>query len=319
MTIHAEKGKMKKNTENIENVIILGAGPAGLAAALYTARAELKPLVLAGSELGGQMALTDRIENYPGFPQGVGGIELAELFQKNAEKFGARVEYEAAQGIDLSNSPFLIKTFGKEFKTKVLIIATGASSKKLNIPGEKEFCGKGVSFCATCDGAFFKNKHVAVVGGGDSALEEGLFLTRYASMVTIIHRRKGLRASVLLQERVKENNKINFIWNTIVEEIIGNQTVNSLRLKDIITNTQTNISVDGIFIFIGHTPNSGLFKNWLEMDKNGYLQVDQHARTKIPGVFAAGEVADPSYRQVVTSAGIGAASAIEAIRFLQDK
>ena len=318
MTIHAEKGKMKKNTENIENVIILGAGPAGLAAALYTARAELKPLVLAGSELGGQMALTDRIENYPGFPQGVGGIELAELFQKNAEKFGARVEYEAAQDIDLSNSPFLIKTFGKEFKTKVLIIATGASSKKLNIPGEKEFCGKGVSFCATCDGAFFKNKHVAVVGGGDSALEEGLFLTRYASMVTIIHRRKGLRASVLLQERVKENNKINFIWNTIVEEIIGNQTVNSLRLKDIITNTQTNISVDGIFIFIGHTPNSDLFKNWLEMDKNGYLQVDQHARTKIPGVFAAGEVADPSYRQVVTSAGMGAASAIEAIRFLQD-
>ena len=302
----------------IENVIILGTGPAGLAAALYTARADLSPLVLTGTDLGGQVALTDRIENYPGFPQGVGGSELAELFQKTAERFGARVEYETATGVDLSKLPYKVLTYDKEYLAKTIIITTGASPNKLNIPGEKELRGKGVSYCATCDGWFFKDKKVAVVGGGDSALEEGLFLTRFASLVSIIHRRDKLRASALLQKRARENPKIHFIWNSIIEEIQGIDSVNSLLLKNIVTNEVNTVNVDGVFIFIGHLPNTQIFKDYLELDNKGYLVVDQRMRTKIPGVFAAGEVADGLYRQVITSAGMGAAAGIEATRYLEN-
>jgi thioredoxin reductase (NADPH) len=300
----------------IENVIILGTGPAGLSAALYTARAELQPLVLTGMDLGGQAALTDRIENYPGFPQGVGGGELADLFQKTAERFGARIVYETALSVDISNSPYKVFTFEKEYWTRTIIIATGASPNNLNIPGEKEFRGKGVSYCATCDGSFFKDKKVVVVGGGDSALEEALFLTRFASSVTIIHRRKELRAGALLQKRVKANPNIHFLLNSIVEEIKGKDSVDSLFIKNTATNAKSILKADGVFIFIGHSPNTQLFKNCLDLDDKRYLVVDQRMRTKIPGIFAAGEVADGLYRQVITSAGMGAAAGIEVTRFL---
>jgi len=301
----------------MEKVIILGTGPAGLAAALYAARADLHPLVLTGTDLGGQAALTDQIENYPGFPDGVDGGELAELFQKTAERFGARLEYESATSVDLSKAPYKVITYGKEYLAQTIIIATGASYKKLNIPGENELRGKGLSYCATCDGRFFKDKKVAVVGGGDSAIEEGIFLTRFASSVTIIHRRAELRASALLQKRVSENPKIHFIWNSIVEEIRGTDSVNSLSIKNLVTSRVDQINFDGIFIFIGHLPNSQIFNDFLEMDERGYLVIDQRMRTKIPGVFAAGEVADGLYRQVVTSAGMGAAAGIEATKYLE--
>ena len=307
---------MNKKIHQTENVIILGTGPAGLAAALYAARAELNPLVLTGTELGGQAALTDRIENYPGFPQGVGGIELADLFQKTAERFGARIQYETAENVDLASEPFKVKTYDQEYFAKTIIISTGASPNKINVPGENELRGKGVSYCATCDGIFFKDKKVAVIGGGDSALEESLFLTRYAKSVSVIHRRNELRAGVFLQNCARENSKVNFIWDTIVEKINGLDSVQSLELKNLITEARSTFPVNGVFIFIGHSPNTSMFKDQLEMDQMGYLVVDARMRTKIAGVFAAGEVADPHYRQVITSAGMGAAAAIEATRYL---
>jgi thioredoxin reductase (NADPH) len=309
----------EKKEIKTEEILILGTGPAGLAAALYAARADLKPLLLTGTENGGQVALTERIENYPGFPDGVGGSELADLFQRNAERFGARLEYEAATEVDLSKRPFTVKTYGNEYKTKVLIISTGANPNKLDIPGEKEFRGKGVSFCATCDGWFFKDKDVAVVGGGDSALEEGIMLTRFAKAVTIIHRRDQLRAGIILQKRAKNNPKIKYIWNSVVEEIQGTQGVEQLALRNTRDNKKSKLPVDGIFIFIGHSPNTEMFRNQLELDDKGYILTDQRMRTSIPGVFAAGEVCDPFFRQVITSAGMGAAAAISAIRLLESE
>ncbi|MGV8027114.1 MAG: thioredoxin-disulfide reductase [Anaerolineaceae bacterium] len=308
---------MENNEKNIEKVIILGSGPAGLSAAIYAARAELNPLLFTGTAVGGQAALTAVIENYPGFPEGVGGSQLADLFTKNAEKFGARFEYDAVTAVDLTKRPFKVTTYGKEYFTQSLIISTGASSNKLNVAGEKELIGRGVSYCATCDGWFFKDKKVAVVGGGDSALEEGLFLTRYATSVTIIHRRNELRAGALLQKRAKENPKIFFIWDTVVKEIEGKDAVTALNLKNVKTGEITAMAADGIFVFIGHSPNTELFQDSLLLDEMNYIRVDDRMRTNIPGVFAAGEVADSHYRQVVTSAGMGAAAAIEATRFLE--
>lgn len=305
--------------KKIEEVIILGTGPAGLSAALYAARAGLNPLILTGTEIGGQAALTDRIENYPGFPDGVGGSELAELFQKNAERFGARMEYDSATGVDVSQRPFEVKTYSKEYRAKVLIITTGASPNKLNVPGEDKFRGRGVSYCATCDGWFFKDKNVVVVGGGDSALEEGIFLTRYANSVSIIHRRDQLRASAILQTRAKKNKKIKYIWNSVVTEIGGQEGVEHVNVMNLNNKKTEKIPVDGVFIFIGHTPNTEMFKNQLDMDEKGYIIVDQSNRTNIKGVFAAGEVSDPYYRQVITSAGMGAAAAIEATRLLESE
>jgi thioredoxin reductase (NADPH) len=300
-------------------VLILGSGPAGLSAALYAARANLDPLVLAGMELGGQVSLTYTVENYPGFPDGVGGMEMVDLFQKHAEKFGARIEYDTATETDLSARPFRVRTQnGKSYLAETLIIATGASAVHLNIPGENELTGRGVSYCATCDGYFFKQKDVIVVGGGDSALEEGLFLTKYADSVTLVHRRDELRAGPILVERAQGNPKINFMWNTILTEISGNGSVKSVRLRDTVTGEERVETVDGVFIFIGHTPNTGLFKGQLEMDERGYLKVDSLMQTKIPGVFAAGEVADPHFRQVITSAGMGAAAAMQANHFLDE-
>ncbi len=305
--------------KTIEEIIILGTGPAGLSAALYAARADLKPLILTGAEIGGQAALTDRIENYPGFPEGVGGNELADLFQKNAERFGARLEYDAATEVDLSQRPFLVKTFSKDYFAKALILTTGARSNKLNIPGENEFRGRGVSYCATCDGWFFKEKKVAVVGGGDSALEEAIFLTRYATSVTVIHRRDTLRAGAILQKRANDNPKIHFIWDTVITSIEGTEGVEKVRLKNVKDKKESVMDFDGVFVFIGHTPNTELFKGQIDLDDKGYLVVDNRLRTKIPGIFAAGEVCDPLYRQVVTSAGMGAAAAIEATWFLENQ
>jgi len=299
------------------DVLILGSGPAGLTAALYAARAQLNSLVLVGMELGGRVALTHAIENYPGFPEGIGGPQLGELFQKQAEHFGAKVEFDTAHEVNLSKRPFQVKADNGEYLARSLIVSTGARPNHLNIPGERELSGRGVSYCATCDGWFFIDKKVVVVGGGDSAMEESVFLTRYASDITIIHRREALRAGALLQERARGNPKIKFIWSTVVTEIVGVEKVEAVRLKNVNTGEEALYLTDGVFIFIGHTPNTGMFKGQLKMDGKGYIKVDSLMQTNIPGVFAAGEVADPHFRQVVTSAGMGAAAAIQATRFLE--
>lgn len=299
-------------------ILIIGSGPAGLAGALYAARANLEPVVLVGREMGGQVSLTYTIENYPGFPQGIGGQELTGLFIEQSERFGARLEFSLATKVDFSKRPFIIETEENIYSAQSVLIATGAAARQIHVPGEKEFTGLGVSYCATCDGHFFRGKKIAVVGGGDSALEEGLFLTRYAESVTIIHRRDTLRAGALLQKRAFENPKIDFIWDSVVISIEGTDFVHSIRIKNIKTGQVTTKNIDGVFIFIGHTPNAGLFNGQLKQDENGYLVIDNDYRTNVPGIFAAGEVADPTYRQVITSAGAGAAAAIQAIRFLDE-
>lgn len=304
------------NSKHVK-VLVLGSGPAGYAAALYAARAELQPVVLTGMQLGGQAALTYTIENYPGFPEGVGGAQLGELFQKQAEHFGALTEFDLANSVDLSKRPFKVTADSGEYLADVLIVGTGASPNHLNIPGEVELTGRGVSYCATCDGWFFKDKKVVIVGGGDSALEEGLFITRYASSVTIIHRRDTLRAGAILQKRAMDHPKMDFIWDTVVTEVIGTDKLEALKLKHVKTGEETIYETDGLFIFIGHTPNTEMFKGQLDMSDLGYIQVNDKMETSVPGVFAAGEAADPHFRQVVTSAGMGAAAAIQATRFLE--
>jgi thioredoxin reductase (NADPH) len=313
--------KSPKSGKNVELVklLIIGSGPAGLSAALYAARADLEPVVLAGMELGGQVSLTYSVENYPGFPEGIGGANLVELFQKQAERFGAKIVFDSASEVDLSNEQFLVRSYNNEYHPQSIIVATGASPIRLNVPGELEFTGKGVSYCATCDGFFFKGKNVFVVGGGDSALEEAIFLTRYVNSVTIVHRRDSFRAGAILQKRALENQKIKIIWNSVVTEIMGEGSVKNVRLKNVLTDEETIIPKDGIFIFVGHTPNTGIFKDQLVMDERGYLITDKRMNTNIPGVFAAGEVADPYYRQVITSAGMGAAAAMQAIHYIEKK
>lgn len=310
-------GDTKDIDPEILDVLILGAGPAGLSAAIYSARAELAPVVLTGLQLGGQAALTNEIENYPGFPDGVGGSELGDLLQKQAERFGAKVEYELATEVDLSNRPFKVQTENKQILAKALIIATGANPIYLGIDGEKELTGKGVSYCGTCDGWFFKEKKVVVVGGGDSALEEALFLTRFASSVTIIHRRDAFRASAILQKRAQENPKIKNLMNTIVTKINGDDKVDSVLINDVLTGKKQTLKTDGFFVFIGHSPNTQMFKGQLEMTDLGYIKIDHLMQSSVPGVFVAGEAADPDFKQVVTSAGMGAAAAIQATRFLE--
>ena len=305
------------NNEKHVKVLVLGAGPAGLAAALYAARAELEPVVLTGMQLGGQAALTHVIENYPGFPTGVGGAELGELFQKQAENFGAKVEFDMAHEVDLSQRPYKVTTDNGEYLADTLILTTGANPTHLNIPGEVELTGRGVSYCATCDGWFFKDKKVVIVGGGDSALEEGLFITRYASSVTVIHRRDEFRASPVLQKRAKEHPKMNFILDTVVTEVVGTDKVTTLKLKNVKTGAESTFDTDGLFIFIGHVPNTQMFKGQLEMSDLGYVIVNDKMETNVEGVYAAGEIADPHFRQVITSAGMGAAAAIQATRFLE--
>lgn len=300
------------------DLIILGSGPAGLAAALYAARADLNPLILTGMTLHGQASTTDIIENYPGFPEGISGPELGQLFQAQAERFGADVEMDQAIKVDLEKTPYTVETYGKKYEAKSLIITTGATSRKLNVPGEKDFVGRGVSYCGTCDGWFFKGKDIVVVGGGDSALEEGLFLTRFANTVTIIHRRDALRAGAILQNRAFSNPKIKFIWDTVVTEIIGDDAVKAVKLENVKTGEETIYNTNGVFIFIGHDPNTEIFKGQIELDESEYILIDKHMETSASGVFAAGEVADPDFRQVITSAGMGAAAAMRATRYLEE-
>lgn len=298
-------------------VLVLGSGPAGLSAALYAARAELEPVVLTGTELGGQAALTHTIENYPGFPDGVGGGELGELFQKQAERFGAKVEYETAQSVDLSQRPFRVEADSSIYLADSLIIATGARPNHLEVPGEYELTGKGVSYCATCDGWFFKDKKVVVVGGGDSALEEGLFLTRFATSVTIVHRRDTLRAGKVLQNRAFNHPKIDFVWNSAITSVVGTSKVTGVQVKNLQTGAESLLETDGVFIFIGHTPNTQMFEGQLDMRDGGYVVANHLMETNVPGVFVAGEVSDNHFRQVVTSAGMGASAAIQATHFLE--
>ncbi len=303
------------------DVIVIGSGPAGLAAALYTSRAHLDTLVLTGSEVGGQVSLTNEVDNYPGFAEGLGGLELVQKFQEHAERFGARLQLDTVTAVDLGSRPFRLQGYNGEYRARALILATGASPRKLGVPGEAEFTGRGVSYCATCDGWFFKDKNVIVVGGGDSALEEAIFLTHYAHKVTVVHRRDELRAGPALQKRAFANDKIDFIWSAVVTEIIGDQDqgVQAVRLKSTKTGETWEHPTDGVFIFIGHIPNTDLFKGQLEIDEQGYLVTDKHMFTGVEGVWAAGEVADPVFRQVITSAGMGAAAAIQAQRWLDEQ
>lgn len=300
-------------------MLIIGSGPAGLAAALYAARANLAPVVLTGMDLGGQVSKTHAVENYPGFPEGISGEGLVQAFHEQAVRFGTEVIYDIATEVDFSERPYKVTTYGEQFTADTIIISTGAAAVTLGIPGEDEMVGRGVSYCATCDGHFFKDMDVVVVGGGDSALEEALYLTHHASSVTIVHRREELRAGSILKQRAEENPKISFVWNTVLTEVSTGEKVESVKTKNVNSGEEGEIKTDGLFIFIGHTPNTELFAGKLAVDDRGYLKVDQLMQTEVEGVYAGGEVADPHFRQVITSAGMGAAAAIQAIRYLEEK
>jgi thioredoxin reductase (NADPH) len=310
-------------TENVHKVIIIGSGPAGLTAALYAARANLSPVVFEGPQPGGQLTITTEVENYPGFPGGVLGPEMMDLFRKQAQKFGTDCQFKMVDEVDFSKRPFRLVVEGKEYFTHTVIVATGASAKLLNLPTEGEYMGYGVSACATCDGFFFKNQHVVVVGGGDTAMEEATYLTKHAARVSVVHRRSELRASKVMQERAVNNPKIDFIWDSAVTEVLGEKNelghkkVNGVKIKNLKTGVVTDFKCDGLFLAIGHQPNTKLFQGKLEMDPVGYLITKPHSTaTNIPGVFAAGDVADPTYRQAVSAAGTGCMASIDAERFL---
>jgi len=299
------------------NVIILGSGPAGLTAALYAARANLQPVVLKGVDAGGQLMLTTEVENFPGFPDAVLGPELMERMEKQAARFEAELLHTAATRVDLSERPFGVWAGDEEWRARSLIISTGASAKWLGIPGEERLRGRGVSSCATCDGFFFRGQELVVVGGGDSAVEEATFLTRFASKVTLVHRRGELRASKIMQDRLFANEKIEVVWDSGVDEIMGNGSVSGVRLRNLKTDATTELSAGGVFVAIGHTPNTSLFEGQIELD-NGYITVrEPTTATSVEGVFAAGDVVDITYRQAITAAGMGCKSAIDAERFLE--
>ncbi|MFZ2681819.1 MAG: thioredoxin-disulfide reductase [Patescibacteria group bacterium] len=302
----------------LHDVIIIGSGPAGYTAAIYAARAELKPLMFAGLQPGGQLMLTSEVENWPGEADGVMGPDLMEKLKKQAERFATDIRQEEIAKVDFSARPFKITSIsGEEHQAKAVIIATGASAKWLEVPGEKELQGKGVSACATCDGFFFRGKEVSVVGGGDSAMEEATFLTRFATKVTLIHRSESFRASKIMLERAQKNPKISFIMNTVVEQIVGTERVTGVRLRNQVTNEVTEMATDGVFAAIGHKPNTGIFKDFLDLDQKGYIVIQPGStKTKIEGVFAAGDVADHYYRQAVTAAGTGCMAALDAERWL---
>jgi thioredoxin reductase (NADPH) len=305
----------------VRDVIIIGSGPAGYTAALYAARARLNPLVFEGSVTsGGALMNTTDVENFPGFPDGVLGPDLMDSLRKQAERFGAELVTDDVTEVDLSASPKVVQAGSDTFLTRSVIIATGSSYRELGIPGEKRLSGHGVSWCATCDGFFFRDQDIAVVGGGDSALEEATFLTRFARSVTVVHRRDALRASAIMQDRARANPKIRFAWDSVVTEVVGEDRVAGIRLQNTKTGEESFLEVSGIFVAIGHDPRSELFTGQLELDDEGYLVVDQPStRTKIPGVFAAGDVVDHTYRQAVTAAGSGCAAALDAERWLADQ
>ena len=301
-------------------MVIIGSGPAGLTAAIYAARANLEPLVIRGLQPGGLITTTSEVENFPGFPEGVGGFELTENMARQAERFGSRFLDETVLRVDMSRRPFTLVTDSERIvSAETLIISTGASPRKLGVPGEAELANRGVSYCATCDGFFFKGKKVLVIGGGNSALDESLFLTRFVNELVVIHRRDQLRADPILQERAFDNEKISFVWDTVVPEILGDGRVTAVRATNVKTGEQSVIEADGVFIYVGHVPNTALFADYLTTDDEGYIITNGRTRTDVPGVFAAGDVTDPSYRQAITSAGQGGMAAMEAMWFLDEQ
>ena len=303
-----------------EKVVIIGSGPAGLTAATYAARADLSPLMIEGFERGGQLMLTTDVENYPGFPDGIMGPELMEQFRKQAERFATRIVSSDVSSVDLSERPFKVWVDQDLYLAEAVIVSTGASARWLDIPGESQLRGYGVSSCATCDGFFFRDRELAVIGGGDSAMEEALFLTKFATKVTIIHRRDEFRASKIMARRVFEHEKIDVVWDTVVEEVLGDGAVTALRLRNVVTGDTRKFPVDGMFVAIGHTPNTGAFSEWLDLDDEGYIVTDPGStRTSVAGVFAAGDVVDKVYRQAVTAAGMGCQAAIDAERWLHSQ
>jgi thioredoxin reductase (NADPH) len=300
------------------DVIIIGSGPAGLTAAVYNARANLHPLVVEGLQAGGQLMLTTDVENFPGFPEGIMGPDLMAKFREQAERFGAEFLTADVDSVDFSSHPFKVRVGHTEHEAKAIIISTGAQARMLGLDAEHRLLGHGVSTCATCDGFFFRGHNIAVVGGGDSALEEANFLTRFADKVTLVHRRKELRASKIMQDRAFSNPKIEFAWNSVVEDIEGDGRVQALVLRDVETNAQTKLDVTGVFVAIGHTPNTKLFEGQLDLDENGYILTNPGtAQTSVPGVFAGGDVQDHVYRQAITAAGSGCMAALEAERYLE--
>jgi thioredoxin reductase (NADPH) len=304
---------------SIRNVIIIGSGPAGLTAALYAARANLKPLIIEGLEAGGQLMLTTLVENWPGFRDGIMGPELMGEMRVQSERFGAEIIRGQVTSVDLLSYPYVVRTSDGEHRCRALIIATGATARLLGLPSERTLIGHGVSTCATCDGYFFRGKPIAVVGGGDSAMEEAIFLTRFASHVTVVHRRAVLRASKIMQDKAFANLKISFEWNTEVEAIhdIGKGEVTSMVLVNSLTGARKELAVDGVFVAIGHTPNTALFKGQIDTDPNGYILTHSGSRTNVPGVFACGDVQDHQYRQAITAAGSGCMAAIDAEKYLE--
>ncbi|HZV76842.1 MAG TPA: thioredoxin-disulfide reductase [Candidatus Babeliales bacterium] len=301
----------------MERVIIIGSGPAGLTAAVYAARANLRPLVLAGGLYGGQLMLTTDVENYPGFPEGIMGPELMIKFREQAERFGARIENVDATSVDFTKRPLTVRTDDARYEAETVIVASGASARWLDIPGEERLRGRGVSSCATCDGAFFRDKRIVVVGGGDSALEEALFLTRFGSSVTIVHRRDRLRASKIMAQRARSQPKIDFIWNAVVEEVHGETHVTGLRLRNVADGKAYDLPADALFVAIGHTPNTAVFAGQLDLDERGYVVSPDGTMTNVEGVFVAGDVNDHRYRQAITAAGAGCRAAMDAEKYLE--
>jgi thioredoxin reductase (NADPH) len=306
-------------TDDVRNVIVMGSGPAGFAAALYAARADLEPLVLKGLEAGGQLMLTTEVENYPGFADGIMGPELMDQMEKQAQRFGAEILAVHVTEVDLTSRPFVVKAGDQTWLARTVIVATGATARWLGVPGEDKLRGRGVSACATCDGFFFRDRELVVVGGGDTAMEEATFLTKFASKVTVVHRRDRFRASKVMQDRLFANEKIEVAWNSVVEEILGDDAVTAVVLRDALTGETRTMPTDGVFMAIGHDPTTALFRGQLGVDADGYLVVDEPATaTNVPGVFAAGDVTDHTYRQAVTAAGQGCKAAIDAERFLTE-